>query len=71
MKVIKILAGIFAIGLISTNASAEDWVYKWVDAEGVTHYESRPPEWAGAEITSVRVKRSQWLPLAHMRNQNT
>ena len=59
MKVIKILTGIFAIGLISTNASAEDWVYKWIDAEGVTHYESRPPEWAGAEITSVRVKRTE------------
>jgi len=59
MKAITILAGFFALGLISNTAIGEDWVYKWVDAEGVTHYESRPPEWASAEITNVKVRRTE------------
>jgi len=46
MRVITILTGIFAIGLISSNALAEDWVYKWVDADG-------------AEMTNVKVKRTE------------
>ena len=58
MRAITILAGLFILGLICNAAIGEDWVYKWVDAEGVTHYESRPPEWAGAEITSVKVRRT-------------
>ena len=52
----------FAIQLVilgSTAGICYAEMYKWVDAEGVTHYESRPPEWAGAEITSVRVKRTE------------
>jgi hypothetical protein len=59
MRAITILAGIFLLGLISDTAISEDWVYKWVDAEGVTYYGSRPPEWANAEITSVKVRRTE------------
>ena len=58
MRAITILAGLFILGLICNTAIGEEWVYKWVDAEGVTHYESRPPEWAGAEVTSVKVRRT-------------
>lgn len=59
MRAITILAGIILLGLISDTAISEDWVYKWVDAEGVTYYGSRPPAWANAEITSVKVRRTE------------
>lgn len=58
MRAITILAGILLLGLLSSAAIGEDWVYKWVDGEGVTHYGSRPPEWASAEITGVKVRRT-------------
>ena len=59
MRAITILAGILLLGLISNTAISEDWVYKWVDAEGVTYYGSRPPEWARAELTNVKVRRTE------------
>jgi len=31
-------------------------VYKWVDADGVTHYDVRPPDWSVAEETGVRIR---------------
>ena len=58
MRAITILIGIFIFGLIFNTAIGEDYVYKWLDAEGVTHYGSRPPEGAHAVITSVKVRRT-------------
>lgn len=58
MKVATILTGIFMLGLLLNPASGEDWVYKWVDAEGVTHYGARPPAWANPQQTGVRVRRT-------------
>jgi hypothetical protein len=58
MKVVTILTGIFMLGLILNPANAEDWVYKWVDSDGVTHYGARPPAWASAEQTGVKVRRT-------------
>lgn len=58
MRAITVFTWIFMLGLISNAAIGEDWVYKWVDAEGVTYYGSRPPAWASAELTSVKVRRT-------------
>jgi hypothetical protein len=58
MRAVTIFTGIFMLGLMLNPAIGEDWVYKWVDADGVTHYGARPPAWANPQPTSVLVQRT-------------
>ena len=54
MKVIRhILTTALLAGLISTSAYAAKNYYKWVDAEGVTHYSARKPLDVDSQIISV------------------
>jgi len=58
MRAVTIFTGIFMLGLMLNPAIGADWVYKWVDADGVTHYGARPPAWASAQQTGVKVQRT-------------
>lgn len=58
MRVVTIMAGIFMLGVALNPAAGQNWVYKWVDAQGVTHYGARPPDGASAEQTGVKVRRT-------------
>ncbi len=40
-----------AFGLGAERANAQEEIYKWVDADGVTHFSARPPE--GIEYQSI------------------
>ena len=44
---------LLAVALLSLPAGAE--VYKWVDAEGTTHYSDRAPDKASAEVVQERI----------------
>lgn len=44
MKRCLILALAGGLSMIAAAAVADDAIYKWVDAEGVTHYSAYPPE---------------------------
>ena len=35
MRVVTIITGIFVLGLMLNAAVGQDWVYKWVDTDGV------------------------------------
>ncbi|WP_437883719.1 DUF4124 domain-containing protein [Pseudomonas sp. LRF_L74] len=51
----KILTGSFLLLLSSTAMAAQ--VYKWVDAQGNTHFGSQPPE--GQQASQVNINTSQ------------
>lgn len=55
-----LLAGLMALSVlpgVMPEASAQT-VYKWVDADGITHFSTRPPRGVPAEATPVRLQRS-------------
>ena len=60
MRVIKFATATIVLGLILNPAIGQDWVYKWVDEDGVTHYGSRPPAWAqdNAQQTGIKIRRT-------------
>ena len=43
-----------ALGLSATDALAKDEVYRWVDEDGVVHFDDLPGKQAGAEPVKIR-----------------
>lgn len=56
----RILIALCSIGLVLAAIAGEPPVYKWKDANGVTHYGEKPPE--GRAARSVDVGRESGVP---------
>jgi len=54
MRAAILLAGVLILGIMS-SASGEV-IYKWIDADGVTHFSEVPPPGVNAERTTVRTR---------------
>jgi len=66
MRLLMMVTGLTILMLNSTNLTAEE-VYKWVDAEGVTHYQAHPPK--NREAQSIQTKTGHSAPIKY--NTNT
>jgi len=62
MRLLMMLTGLTILALNSTNLTAEE-VYKWVDANGVTHYQAHPPK--NREAKSIKTKTGHSAPVKY------
>jgi len=62
-----------ALLLVSAPLLAKDEIYRWVDAEGVTHYGSKPPskDAKPVELPQLQTYRPGIVPAANMPLLNT
>jgi len=62
MRLLMMVTGLTILVLNSTNLTAEE-VYKWVDANGVTHYQAHPPK--NREVTTIQTKTGHSAPVKY------
>ncbi|WP_122316986.1 DUF4124 domain-containing protein [Pseudomonas cichorii] len=55
-----ILAAAFSMAVSTTSQAAQ--IYKWVDAQGVTHFDAQPP--AGQQAEEINVQKPPPAPAA-------
>ena len=49
----KHLAAFLVLAILAPSAFADGAVYKWTDAQGVTHYSDKPPVEAASDLTTL------------------
>ncbi|MAF82744.1 MAG: DUF4124 domain-containing protein [Gammaproteobacteria bacterium] len=62
MRAIILLTGIVSLCVMSNSAAQV--IYKWIDADDVTHFSAQPPSGVDVERTSIKIRQTNRQALA-------